>query len=432
MSAHEGKWAFFKQGGWMVMATGITGVCMILVHTITNQAMNNDDYALFGALLKFFLLMGIPAAGLQTVFAHQAAAAVTPEARHQLARVTRVVLAATFTLWLLAALGILLFQKQVCEALKITTFSALAATLLLGLPALWVPLFRGLLQGRQQFGGYGLSQVLEGIVRIGLIAILIKVMHGGVASAMSAALVGQLLAVAIGLWLTRDILRGTGAPFAWRPWLRVVIPLSLGSAAMYFVFLVDNLFVQSVFASDKRALYTAGQNSGFALNQIAIPLSIVMFSKIAHSAARSEKSGTLALTLKSTLSLGGAMALVCTIMPSLPLRLVYFFSYEKVAPAGVLVPWSVWTMLILSVANVLSAGLLARKAFAIVPWMVVLAVAYGATLWSLQGYLLSLELFTAFRTVIQVQMLFSLLLLVASIWYSRPSAQVVPAATPAA
>jgi O-antigen/teichoic acid export membrane protein len=201
----------------------------------------------------------------------------------------------------------------------------------------------------------------------------------------------------------------------------MVIPLSLGSAAMIFVFLVDNLFVQGLFTVN-RDLYIAGQNSGFALNQITTPISIVMFSKIARNATSGKDTGTLALTLKSTLFLGGAMALACIVVPSLPLRLVYFTSYEKVAAACPLVPWSVWTMLIFSLANVLASGLLARKAFAIVPWLVVLAAGYGVTLWAIQGYLLSLETFTAFRRVIQVQMLFSLLLLSVTIWFSRPGA----------
>jgi O-antigen/teichoic acid export membrane protein len=419
MSASESKWAFFKQGGWMVMATGISGVFMILVHSVASKHLDAAEYALFGALIKFFLFMGIPANGLQTVFAQQAAAAVNARETRQLARLTQVVLAATFGLWLLAGAGILIFAPTFSSALKITSFAALLCTVLLGLPALWMPLFKGLLQGRQHFAGLGLVAILDGVIRLGAVCGLVFALHGQAASVMTAALLGQVAAISVGAWITRDLWLGHGEPFAWRPWLKTVIPLSVGGAAVSFVFLADSQFVQNLFADERRSLYVAGQNSGFALSQITVPLSLVMFPKIARSLARSEKSDALALTLKSTLGLGGLVALACTVMPSLPLRVVYFFSFEKVAAATVLIPWSVWTLLALSVANVLAANLLARKAFAIVPWLVVLALGYGLTLWGAQAMLLRMELLAAFRTVIQIQLLFSVLLLGVSIYYSR-------------
>ena len=422
MSGHESKLSFFKQGGWMVIATGLAGVFMILVHMVSNRTMSKPEYAELGALLKLFLFLGIPATGLQTVFAREAAAAVDPRHAHELATMTRVVLGITFAIWLGAVVTVLCGWNVFMRWQNLQSGSALAFTLMLGLPALWMPLVKGLLQGHQQFGGLGWISIVDGVVRFGTVLLLLVWVGGGTGSAMGAVLLAQVVSLAVGGWLTRGVWLGKGETVAWRPWLKIAVPLTLGSGAIVFVSLADMLYAKSVFENGVD-LYVAGQNSGFALSQMTVPLSAVMFPKIARSVARSEKTSALAMTLQSTLAVGGGAAVVCTLVPSLPLHAVYFFSYEKVAAAGVLVPWSVWSLLLFATANVLVSNLLARRTFRIVPWLVAVAVAYGLTLWGLKPALLRQELMSAFRIVIQVQLVYSGLLLAIGIYFTKAKAE---------
>src|SRR5437764_14525472 len=80
--------AFFRQSGWMMLATVAGGVFMYAVHMIAKQ-MPKEEYGVFTTLLQIVTLMGIPAIGLQTVFAQQAAATLNEEHDRALAGVIR-------------------------------------------------------------------------------------------------------------------------------------------------------------------------------------------------------------------------------------------------------------------------------------------------------------------------------------------------------
>ncbi|NDA68416.1 MAG: hypothetical protein EBY09_17575, partial [Verrucomicrobia bacterium] len=78
MSADSGK-HFFKQAGWLVAANLGCGVFMFAVHPLVSK-LDPAEYGVFATLLKVFLLLGVPAAGLQAVFALQTATAKEPAA----------------------------------------------------------------------------------------------------------------------------------------------------------------------------------------------------------------------------------------------------------------------------------------------------------------------------------------------------------------
>ena len=112
-----------------------------------------------------------------------------------------------------------------------------------------------------------------------------------------------------------------------------------------------------------------------ALLWLVVPLATVMFPKIVHSVARSEKSNLLGLVLLGTaiLAAGGALGL-CVLGPWV-IKLIYKGSY--VAVASSVLPWYAWAMVPLSLANVLVNNLLARSQFRIVPVLLLLAIGYG-------------------------------------------------------
>ena len=74
MSAESGR-HFFKQAGWMVAANLGCGLFMFAVHPIAGK-MEAAEYGVFQTLLKLFLLLGIPSAGLQPVFAFMVRACI--------------------------------------------------------------------------------------------------------------------------------------------------------------------------------------------------------------------------------------------------------------------------------------------------------------------------------------------------------------------
>lgn len=104
----------------------------------------------------------------------------------------------------------------------------------------------------------------------------------------------------------------------------------------------------------------------------------------------------LKLTLGTTALLGAVAASAATLFPELPLRILYFTKPEfwQCAP---LVPWFAWCMLLFTLANALVTNLLARGRFAIAGVLILLAAAYGVTLWLLRDRLLAMEMFAAYK-----------------------------------
>ena len=398
--------AFFRQSGWMMMATVAAGGVMYAVHMVA-QRMPKEEYGVFTTLLQIASLIGIPAVGLQGVFAQQAAASMHHEHEKELGGVFRGVLRGTFFLWIMVALAVFIFRDQILTALKISNPAALWATVFISLAQLWRPIAMGVLQGRQNFLWLGWASIIEGAVRFGGVCLIVGLLAGYAAGAMTAVLLGAIAAVALGGWLNRDCLRGESSPMDWSGWLRRVLPLTLGLGAAIFMLSADMIFVQRFFPKEQTGFYAAAGMIGRALVYFTAPLTAVMFPKVVRSAARGEKSNALLLALGVTLLAGGVAALGCTLFPSLPLRIVYDKSFLDVSTP--LVPWFAWCMLPLTLSNVLINSLMARARFKAVPWLVAVAVGYGVTLYFRHD---------TFQSVIQTLGIFSVLLLAVCSWFT--------------
>lgn len=414
--AHESsRWTFFRQSGWLVAATTLGGAFMWLVHKPAAAGMSASEYGIFGTLLQVMAMMMIPAIGLQTVFANETAAAVTPEKRRELSALVRWGLAGVTVLWVVLAVSALFWQRALLAWWHIDRPLLLWITLLIGLAMLWWPLLQGVLQGQQNFLWLGWLQVLNGFGRFVGVLVLVTWLGWQAVGAVTAALIGFWTCVGVALWQTRTVVTGPGAPVDWRGLLARVVPLSLGLGASQFVMAADMLVVKGVWPEETVGYYAAAGTIGRALVYFTVPLVSVMFPKVVRSAVLSQETGVMALALGATALMGGAAALACTLFPSLPLRIMYPNEFLVVTP---LVPWFAWCMLPLTLANVLVGNLLARRRFESVPWLVLVALGYGLTLMLRADEMRTAPQETAFRIVLQTLGFYSLLLFGVAAWFT--------------
>ena len=394
---------------------------MTLVHSVASK-MQDTEYALFGALLGFFVMLGVPAAGLQTVFAQQSAAAIDDERNRELNATARSILKGTLILWLVIGVLLIAAINPICALLKITNRAALWLSVILVLPGLWLPVFRGLLQGKHHFFGMGWLQILDGVGRFTAMIVIVLLLHGQAAGGLLAALIGNVAALGTAAWLTRHIWTSKGTSrasrFDWKKWLGRVVPLTLGAGSIILMSCIDRVFVQSLFPDTSlNRLYVGATLSGFAIVQFITPITVVMFPKIVQSVARAEKSNALALTVLVTGIFGAAAAIGCTIFPELPLRIIYFTKPE-IWPAKYLVPWFAWALLPLTMANVLIQNLLARGRFEAAFWLFLVPILYALTLVLLSPVLIQLPQLDAFKRVAQILGIFSVALFGVAAWFS--------------
>jgi O-antigen/teichoic acid export membrane protein len=373
------------------------------------------EYGLFATLLNLVMWMSIPSNGLQTVFAQQSAAATDEEHERQLRGTVRSVLAATTLIWGTLTVLFFLLRNRILSGFNVADPAALWLTVLVGLPILWTPIFSGLLQGRQNFLWLGWTSMMSGVVRCVAALVIVRMLQAGVTGAMAAVLIGSAVPLVFSLWQTYRDWHGPRVAVQWGPWLRRLLPLTIGLGVAIVMLSADMIIVRRFFAPADTGVYAAASTLGRALFLFTVPLAGVMFPKIVRSAALSERSDVLAQALGATAVMGAGAALFLTIFPTLPLKLVYAREFLVIAP---LVPWYLWCVLPLTLANILINNLLARQRFGIVPWITLISLAYVATLWIVARNLSQSPALQSFRTIVQLLGGFSVLLLLTSIWFT--------------
>ena len=160
--------AFFRQSGWLMIATVAAGLMSWAVHFL-NKKIPDAEYSIFVTLLMTTAC--IPTVPLQMVFAQQSAQALAMNRERQLAGMMRLAWLGTFVLWVVAALVILMFQGRIVERWQLPNASGLWVMLPVMLASLWVPLFSGVLQGRQDFFWLGWAAIIGAVGRFAASAI---------------------------------------------------------------------------------------------------------------------------------------------------------------------------------------------------------------------------------------------------------------------
>jgi O-antigen/teichoic acid export membrane protein len=341
------------------------------------------------------------------VFAQQSAADLATDRVGQLSGKIRVTWVGTFLLWLVAAGIVWFLQDPILERWRITNAAALWVTVLVGLGSLWMPMFLGLLQGKQDFLWLGWATILNGVVRLGGAALLVFFLNGNAAGILAGVMAGLSVAALIGIWRSRKLWLHPVQPFDWGELCAKVIPIMLGFAACQFVFTSDTIFVNAFFSDEKvTAPYLAAGTLSRALVWVVGPITSVMFPKVVHSTARSEKVNLLGLTLACTGVLAGGGAIALYILGPLLLK-VWPVAYLPGAMA--VLPWYAAAMVPLSLANVMVNNLLARSQFKVVAVLVLLALSYGVTLSQVHNSLIQ---------VLQILGIFNAILLAVCVWFT--------------
>jgi O-antigen/teichoic acid export membrane protein len=384
------------------------------VHFLSKK-IPDAEYGVFGVLLA--VAMCVPNLPLQMVFAQQTAQALATHRERELAGMIRLAWLGTLGLFLALAAGVFIWREDILTRWQITNPAGLWITLFVVLFSLWMPMFWGVMQGQQNFFWLGWSNIFNGVGRSGVAAVIVLVLGGYAAGMMTGVLLGLAVGTGIGIWQTRSLWLLPAKPFDRRSLLAQIVPLMLGFGAVQFLFTADTMFVKAFFSGDDSAFYVSAGTLSRALMWLVVPLATVMFPKIVHSVARSEKSNLLGLVLLGTgiLAAGGALGL--TVLGPWIVKIVYKDSYVQIATS--VLPWYAWAMVPLSLAYALVNNLLARSQFRIVPALVVVAAAYGVALAVVGRHAGKLaEPVAGLRLMLQTLGAFNLLLLAVCAWFT--------------
>jgi O-antigen/teichoic acid export membrane protein len=389
--------AFFRQGGWMMVATVLGGAMTWAVHLL-NVKIPAAEYGTLGTL--FAIVNLIPTMPLQMVFAQQTALAQATGGEAMLSGLIRRFWLGILVVWAVGSAGVWCFHADLTASWHLANPVALPGLLIVILFSLWWPVLAGVLQGRQDFLWLGGCTILNGTGRLGAALVIVLLCSGYATGIMAAVALGLLLACTVAAAQTRAQWRTPPGPVAWPQVRRQVIPLMLGFAATQFLFCADTVFVNVYFGAERTAPYVAAGTFSRALLWLVLPLAGVMFPKLVRSHVAAEKNNLPGLTLLVTGAMATAGFLGLWLLGPWLMPLVYRADYSTAALA--VLPWYAGAMIPLALGNVLVNDMLARSQFRIVPVLVFLAAAYAVTL---------LFLHQTPTMVLQVLCAFNLLLL---------------------
>lgn len=399
MSQRTESQSFIRQGSWMVIATTAGGVFMFSVH-IFGMWMTADEYGLFNTLLQFLNLMMIPALGLQTVFAQQAAGTFTQEEHQRLAGTVKSIFKGTFLLWVVILCLTGIFHAPLLQRYHIDNPAALWITVVVALPQLWLPVLLGLMQGTQNFRWLGLSQILNGLGRFVAVGLIVTLLGGQAAGAMTGALIGFTTACLFGWRETHRLWAGPAEPIQWSQWISRLVPLMLGLGSALFMMSFDMIAVRAKFkfAPELTGFYGFSGLLGRGLVIFTTPLAQVMFPKVITGMRTGSPTDVLRHAVVTTAGLALLIALGCSaffvvfpgfleallarqpaVLPA-ALQEKLLRNREGILLSARLIPAFMWAMAPLAVANVLINNLLALRRNHAVPWLVAVAAGYGIVL----------------------------------------------------
>jgi hypothetical protein len=372
---HKPHAAFFRQSGWLMIANIVGGLATLCVHPL-NKKMDPAEYSAFGVLLMMTAVL--PTIPFQMVFAQQTAQKLAIDRPRQLAGMMRIAWLGTFIVWAVAATIIFLRRNDIAAGWHLPSVTGLLVTLPVLLASIWMPMFFGGVQGRQDFFWLGWAQLLSGVGRLAFAAFFVLVFHAGAAGMMTGALVGVGLGAMIGIGRTRDLWSAPSEPFEWKPLMRQVVPLLLGFGAFQFLFASDTMFTSAHFTGDTMKPYIEAGTLSRGLLWVVLPMATVMFPKLVHAHTKSEKTNLFNIVILGTAIMGVCGLIGLWAFGPIAIKIVY--SSTDVPAAMALIPWYAAAMVPLGMATVMVNDLMARAKFQVVPFMVALAVADGFTM----------------------------------------------------
>ncbi len=385
-SAEPHRASFFRQSGWLMVASIGGGILMYLVHLLAKK-IPPGQYGNFGAFLT--VAMVLPTIPLQMVMAQQTTRALANDHQRQLSGVLRMMVGVTFLVWLIGAVIVLVAQNTILERMKLGEAAGLYVALPVVLLSLWQPIFWGVLQGQQNILWLGWSMLGNGVGRLFVAALAVLVLHLYATGMVAGVLVGLVLSFLIAVWHTRNVWRLPSESFDWRGLLRQIVPLILGFLGFQILFTADTLFVKAYFPQVQADFYLSAGTMSRALMWLVLPLATVMFPRLVHSAARSEKTNLMGLVLVGTAVLSTVGAASLSLLGPFIVGIIYNQSYVAVAAA--ILPWYAFAMVPLAVGNVLLNNLLARPVIPRLfpPMVLLVAIGYMVALTQFHGTLVA-------------------------------------------
>lgn len=280
--------------GFLVIITGLGNVFNFLLYIYMSRNLGPDDFSIFASLLSAMFIVAMPVVTVQTTIT-KFVAKFSAHGEH--GKVRRIFVQSLKQISLLAFVLmalIILTAPFSSDFLHIERYLPIIATGILIFVMYLMPVFWGVLQGREQFGFLGISYFANFSTKCGL-AILFVIMGWGVEGALLGVAVSYVFAFLVVIWPIRETMAPTldddeirMGELYWFALPTIVALLAMSPYCQLDVFLVRHYFGNSEGGIQLAGYYASASIIGKAFYFLPIGIVLALFPRVARKKATGE------------------------------------------------------------------------------------------------------------------------------------------------
>jgi O-antigen/teichoic acid export membrane protein len=369
----------FRHGLLVLLATTLSNVCAFLFHVVVSRTLGVADYGALYALVSVVSVASLPAGIFSTVVAKFAAefrALNDPAHLRALTIGVCKLFGAGAAAYVVAGLA---FAVPIAEFLRVPVWAVATAAVMAGAGIL-VPTLRAISQGTQDFRGYSLSVVIDGVGKAFLGAIL-TIAKLGLAGGLIGFFAGTILGgtyLGRRLWLQHGKAPHTDLHIDGRR----VGATTVGAAALMISVTIlsygDVILVKHFFSAHDAGIYAATSLGGKILLFLVGFAPMVLLPKTVDRDRRGQNSIAAlgaALLMVAVLSAVGLLAF--HFGAAFILRVLVGGNFSE---AATFLVWYGLAMALLAMTNIVASYSIALHSFAFAGPLVLVTIAEIATI----------------------------------------------------
>jgi len=392
-----------KHGMIMFVSLIIARFFGYLFQIYVARSLGPEEYGVFGSLFAFFMILTIPVGTVQTVISRYTS---EYKVEGEYSKIKCLMISAFKKLSKVGLIGFVLMTIMSIPFAMFLKMSNPIPIIILGITLFFTftsPIFRGALQGLQNFKWLSIINVSETVFKL-LFGILLISLGFGLNGAILAFSFGYLIPLFIVLiplyYLFRIDNRNERVNFSGIYSYAYLVMMATGT--LIFMQNIDVILVKHLFTSYEAGIYTAISNIGKIIFFLGAGLSTSLFPKVSEFRNDSEislrllKKGILSLSILSIVFILG-----CFLFDELIVNVLFGYNYIE---GAFLLPYFSIALSFLGLTSVLIFYLIAKEDFKFIYALLIVPILQVICIYifhqSLIGLVLILNLFFVMAFVV--------------------------------
>lgn len=365
----------------MFAATSGVNLLNFIFHMYVSRKLGPEEYGVLVPLLGLVILFSMPALALQMTIVKKTSICMARENYGGIEHLFRKTTGWFLMLGAVYFIGFLAGGPFIQSFFKIDDYGLIVILGLIAVVSLIIPVVRGILQGMQNFIGFGLNLTLDAILRLGSL-ILFLMLGFGVRGALLTTFVGAFCAYIIGIFMLSFLFKNREKSteiIRKRDILSYALPVFFSATAFSLLSYIDVFMVKHFFAEHDAGLYSATSIIGKAF--LFFPGAIVMtlFPKVSQSFELNNATGKMLLkSLGLTAVVSAAAIIFCYFFPDFVIGLLFGAEYKGIAPVVKIFGAAILPLVLI---NVVMNYCLAIHRYAMIYIMYAGIILYAVLLW---------------------------------------------------